>query len=172
MSFRLWYCGYAYSCVWNYSWAFLTISIYAHYYGVLFAGEANAGYHTDLYNCTFPAMVADWRQNFYQGSGGHNERIFPFGFVQVQPGCGQWHVIEIWKIADIKFELQFSIQDRDSHTGVLCTWIYRSFQQYIHCYRLSLQWGSLYSGQWNSSQRCLLIYLSTCRQCIYQYWLR
>ncbi len=110
MSFRLWYCGYAYSCVWNYSWAFLTISIYAHYYGVLFAGEANAGYHTDLYNCTFPAMVADWRQNFYQGSGGHNERIFPFGFVQVQPGCGQWHVIEIWKIADIKFELQFRIE--------------------------------------------------------------
>eukprot|EP00069_Balaena_mysticetus_P009280 bmy_20176T0 len=37
----------------------------------------------DLYNCTFPALVEDWRQTFHDGSQGQTERFFPFGFVQL-----------------------------------------------------------------------------------------
>ena len=35
----------------------------------------------DLYNCTFPAMIDDWRKRFRQSSG--TSSLFPFGFVQV-----------------------------------------------------------------------------------------
>lgn len=45
------------------------------------AGEANSNYHTAYYNCTFPAMIDDWRKMFYISSGTDN--LFPFGFVQV-----------------------------------------------------------------------------------------
>ncbi|KAM8955672.1 sialate O-acetylesterase isoform 2-T2 [Lycaon pictus] len=37
----------------------------------------------DLYNCTFPALIEDWRQTFHHGSQGQTERFFPFGFVQL-----------------------------------------------------------------------------------------
>lgn len=37
----------------------------------------------DLYNCTFPALIEDWRQTFHLGSQGQTERLFPFGFVQL-----------------------------------------------------------------------------------------
>ncbi|XP_048418357.1 sialate O-acetylesterase isoform X4 [Stegostoma tigrinum] len=47
------------------------------------AGEANTVLHTAQYNCTFPAMIEDWRQIFHQGSGGATEADFPFGFVQL-----------------------------------------------------------------------------------------
>lgn len=40
----------------------------------------------DLYNCTFPELIADWRQTFHVGSRGQTEELFPFGFVQV---CGK-----------------------------------------------------------------------------------
>lgn len=49
----------------------------------LFIGEANANFNRDLYNCTFPALIEDWRQTFHRGSQGQTERFFPFGFVQV-----------------------------------------------------------------------------------------
>lgn len=49
----------------------------------LFLGEANKDYNRDLYNCTFPALIEDWRQTFHHGSQGQTERFFPFGFVQV-----------------------------------------------------------------------------------------
>ena len=44
-------------------------------------GEANANKNMDLYNCTFPAMIDDWRKKFRQSSG--TSSLFPFGFVQV-----------------------------------------------------------------------------------------
>lgn len=47
------------------------------------AGEANAFLHTDQYNCTFPALIADWRRAFHAGSAGQTELLLPFGFVQV-----------------------------------------------------------------------------------------
>ena len=47
-----------------------------------YQGEANGNYNRDLYNCTFPAMIEDWRTKFSQVSGGTNEDA-PFGFVQL-----------------------------------------------------------------------------------------
>ncbi|NWX28044.1 SIAE acetylesterase, partial [Notiomystis cincta] len=46
-------------------------------------GEANAFLHTDQYNCTFPALIADWRRAFHTGSAGQTEPLLPFGFVQL-----------------------------------------------------------------------------------------
>ncbi|XP_043850145.1 sialate O-acetylesterase [Dromiciops gliroides] len=50
---------------------------------VWYQGENNAYYNTDLYNCTFPALIEDWRQAFHYGSQGQTQRLFPFGFVQL-----------------------------------------------------------------------------------------
>lgn len=50
---------------------------------VLLSGEANTDYHQEKYNCSFPAMIDDWRMAFHQGSGGQTAHDFPFGFVQV-----------------------------------------------------------------------------------------
>lgn len=47
------------------------------------SGEANANYHRDKYNCSFPVMIDDWRMAFHEGSGGQTALDFPFGFVQV-----------------------------------------------------------------------------------------
>lgn len=47
------------------------------------SGEANTFYHQDNYNCSFPAMIDDWRMAFHKGSGGQTALDFPFGFVQV-----------------------------------------------------------------------------------------
>ena len=50
-------------------------------------GEANTAYNRDLYRCTFPAMITDWRQKWYIGTDAHTQLFFPFGFVQVDPMC-------------------------------------------------------------------------------------
>lgn len=48
----------------------------------IFLGENNAkGFNTNKYNCTFPAMIDDWRKKFSQS--GTTSQLFPFGFVQV-----------------------------------------------------------------------------------------
>ena len=46
-----------------------------------YQGEANEGYNRDLYNCTFPAMIESWRQEFSQHSA--TSKTAPFGFVQL-----------------------------------------------------------------------------------------
>ncbi|NWY15040.1 SIAE acetylesterase, partial [Aphelocoma coerulescens] len=46
-------------------------------------GEDNTLLHTDQYNCTFPALIADWRRAFHAGSAGQTEQLLPFGFVQL-----------------------------------------------------------------------------------------
>ncbi|CAM9870731.1 unnamed protein product [Bubo scandiacus] len=48
-----------------------------------YQGEANTFLHTDQYNCTFPALIADWRRAFHAGSVGQTELLLPFGFVQL-----------------------------------------------------------------------------------------
>ncbi|NXV91974.1 SIAE acetylesterase, partial [Calonectris borealis] len=48
-----------------------------------YQGEANAFLHTDRYNCTFPALITDWRRAFHAGSAGQTEPLLPFGFVQL-----------------------------------------------------------------------------------------
>ncbi|XP_007950328.1 sialate O-acetylesterase [Orycteropus afer afer] len=50
---------------------------------IWYQGESNTNYNKDLYNCTFPALIEDWRQTFHYGSQGQTERFFPFGFVQL-----------------------------------------------------------------------------------------
>uniref|UniRef100_UPI00398E7912 sialate O-acetylesterase isoform X3 n=1 Tax=Pristiophorus japonicus TaxID=55135 RepID=UPI00398E7912 len=50
---------------------------------IWYQGEGNAVWHNAEYNCTFPAMIEDWRKVFHQGSGGTTEIDFPFGFVQL-----------------------------------------------------------------------------------------
>ncbi|NXY51037.1 SIAE acetylesterase, partial [Ceuthmochares aereus] len=48
-----------------------------------YQGEANAFLNTDRYNCTFPALIDDWRWAFHTGSAGQTEPLLPFGFVQL-----------------------------------------------------------------------------------------
>lgn len=50
---------------------------------IWYQGEANAGYNQGKYNCSFPAMIDDWRMAFHEGSGGQTANDFPFGFVQL-----------------------------------------------------------------------------------------
>uniref|UniRef100_A0A8C5QMY8 Sialic acid acetylesterase n=1 Tax=Leptobrachium leishanense TaxID=445787 RepID=A0A8C5QMY8_9ANUR len=50
---------------------------------IWYQGEQNTGMNTNLYNCTFPAMIENWRQSFHEGSSGQTDRHFPFGFVQL-----------------------------------------------------------------------------------------
>ncbi|KAK5607518.1 hypothetical protein CRENBAI_016797 [Crenichthys baileyi] len=59
---------------------FLNMTIYG---AIWYQGEANAEYHKDKYNCSFPAMINDWRMAFHQGSGQQTALDFPFGFVQL-----------------------------------------------------------------------------------------
>jgi sialate O-acetylesterase len=48
---------------------------------VWYQGEANAG-APDTYNCTFPAMIDDWREKWKSAST-YMASTFPFGFVQL-----------------------------------------------------------------------------------------
>ncbi|XP_061916498.1 sialate O-acetylesterase isoform X1 [Entelurus aequoreus] len=50
---------------------------------IWYQGERNADYHQDKYNCSFPAMIDNWRKTFHLGSGGQTAVDFPFGFVQL-----------------------------------------------------------------------------------------
>ncbi|KAK6169983.1 hypothetical protein SNE40_018485 [Patella caerulea] len=58
---------------------FLPFTIYG---AIWYQGESNSG-HGDRYNCSFPTMIDDWRDNFNKESGGQTSRNFPFGFVQL-----------------------------------------------------------------------------------------
>ena len=46
-------------------------------------GESNAG-NWQQYNCSFPAMIGDWRNKFNTNTNGLTNAQFPFGFVQVR----------------------------------------------------------------------------------------
>ncbi|XP_061137677.1 sialate O-acetylesterase-like [Syngnathus typhle] len=48
-----------------------------------YQGERNSNYHQNEYNCSFPAMIDDWRMAFHLGSDGQTAMDFPFGFVQL-----------------------------------------------------------------------------------------
>lgn len=50
---------------------------------IWYQGEQNTGLNTNLYNCTFPALIQDWRRSFHEGSLGQTDPNFPFGFVQL-----------------------------------------------------------------------------------------
>ena len=53
---------------------------------IWYQGESDAshpGGQYDGYNCTFPAMIADWRAKWHEGTHGQTDPAFPFGFVQL-----------------------------------------------------------------------------------------
>ncbi|XP_069805093.1 sialate O-acetylesterase-like [Dendropsophus ebraccatus] len=50
---------------------------------IWYQGEQNTGMSPNLYNCTFPALIQDWRRSFHEGSLGETDPNFPFGFVQL-----------------------------------------------------------------------------------------
>ena len=50
---------------------------------IFFTGERNTYYHQSQYNCSFPAMIDDWRKSWFEGTGEQTPSQFPFGFVQV-----------------------------------------------------------------------------------------
>jgi hypothetical protein len=47
-------------------------------------GEANAGYNSDKYGCSFSKMIYYWRQLWNERTNGTTDIQFPFGFVQVR----------------------------------------------------------------------------------------
>lgn len=58
---------------------FLKMTIYG---AIWYQGEANTG-APYTYNCTFPAMIDDWRSKWFYGTDKLTDAEFPFGFVQV-----------------------------------------------------------------------------------------
>ncbi|CAL8360884.1 unnamed protein product [Merluccius merluccius] len=50
---------------------------------IWYQGESNALINMNKYNCSFPAMIDDWRSSFHEASGGQTALDFPFGFVQL-----------------------------------------------------------------------------------------
>lgn len=58
---------------------FLKMTIFG---AIWYQGEANAG-APSTYNCTFPAMIDDWRNKWFTYSGRYTDPLFAFGFVQV-----------------------------------------------------------------------------------------
>jgi sialate O-acetylesterase len=46
-------------------------------------GEANAGQDGRTYNCSFPAMIEDWRAKFHEHTDGAAAADFPFGWSQL-----------------------------------------------------------------------------------------
>ncbi|CAM4666249.1 unnamed protein product [Lepidochelys olivacea] len=56
---------------------------------IWYQGETNAFINPDLYNCTFPALLTDWRKAFHAGSDGQTQPLLPFGFVQLSTFCRQ-----------------------------------------------------------------------------------
>jgi sialate O-acetylesterase len=73
-----------YSFLWNSMIAPLTNTTIKG--AVWYQGEADAahpGGMYDGYNCTFPAMIQDWRLKWGEGTNKQTDAEFPFGFVQL-----------------------------------------------------------------------------------------
>jgi hypothetical protein len=69
------------SCLWNAMIVpFLNVTIYG---SIWYQGEENAERPMYAYNCTFPAMIDDWRAKWYLSTQHNTDPMFPFGFVQV-----------------------------------------------------------------------------------------
>lgn len=51
---------------------------------VWYQGERNALINPTKYHCTFPAMISDWREKWFEGTWRGTQESFPFGFVQVR----------------------------------------------------------------------------------------
>ncbi|KAL4224757.1 hypothetical protein ACF0H5_015454 [Mactra antiquata] len=68
-----------YSVLWNAMvHPFINMTVYG---AIWYQGENNAQHFRDKYNCTFPAMIDNWRLKF--STSGTTNSLFPFGFVQL-----------------------------------------------------------------------------------------
>ena len=75
---------------------------------IWYQGEQNAGYpgdyqghNRDIYDCTFPSMINNWRKKWSEATNGDTDEMFPFGFVQLAAFTQQrehlaWPVLR-WK---------------------------------------------------------------------------
>merc|ERR550532_2299438 len=71
-------------------------------YGTLwYQGEQNANEGYNVYNCTFPEMIRDWRDKFHQGTRQETDPKFPFGFVQIGPMTND--TSKVTKYCDIRW---------------------------------------------------------------------
>ena len=69
------------SCLWNAQiFPFVKVTIYG---SIWYQGESNALTPVSDYNCTFPAMIDDWRAKWYNSTQHNTDPMFPFGFVQL-----------------------------------------------------------------------------------------
>ena len=50
---------------------------------VWYQGEANAGADGRTYNCSFPALIKDWRAKWHTYTDGATDMAFPFGWAQL-----------------------------------------------------------------------------------------
>ncbi|KAL5470809.1 hypothetical protein EMCRGX_G028834 [Ephydatia muelleri] len=67
------------SVLWNAMvYPFLNMTIF----GVIWY-EGGADALKPNYNCTFPALIADWRAKWYDSTNKKTSKVFPFGFVQL-----------------------------------------------------------------------------------------
>lgn len=79
-------------------------NIQDHYF--LNLGEANAVFNRELYQCTFPAMIKNWRRSWFQGTGAQTDPEFSFGFVQLGPttsSVGSYELVRWHQTADIGY---------------------------------------------------------------------
>ena len=61
-------------------------------FGILwYQGEQNGDWNNELYSCTFPTMIRDWRSKWYGSDPG-----FPFGFVQLANRVGRGGALIRW----------------------------------------------------------------------------
>jgi hypothetical protein len=88
-------------------------------------GEANAFSNKDLYNCTFPAMIKEWRRVWSENSPTHEK--FPFGFVQLAPWRAdyvgsefpeiRWHqTADVGYVPNSQMEVIFFLKNNLRHT--------------------------------------------------------
>ena len=59
---------------------FLPLTIYG---AIWYQGESNSG-EWATYECAVRQMVDDWREKWYQATGGQTDATFPFGQCQVK----------------------------------------------------------------------------------------
>ncbi|CAF3836208.1 unnamed protein product [Adineta steineri] len=63
------------------------------YGAIWYQGEANAGYNTEKYACTFSKMIQSWRQTWNQRTNQITDIQFPFGFVQLSTNTNDSRVV-------------------------------------------------------------------------------
>ncbi|KAJ3591252.1 hypothetical protein NHX12_009198 [Muraenolepis orangiensis] len=68
---------------------------------IWYQGESNTKVNLEAYNCSFPAMIADWRSSFHRA--GETPLDFPFGFVQVATGMKDITGYRTGSLADIRW---------------------------------------------------------------------